>query len=504
MALENNGQQGNSKKGVEEPESQSSTGHGTVSMQTPISIRTSRTKDGKDPQDYRFWNTQPVPRLDDLSLSTENAIDVESPPDGAILPLAVCEKLARAAPGTLVEGFEWCEVDVNEDSELLEVHNLLYDHYVEDDEGSFRLNYSMEFLSWALKPPGWTKNWHIGVRTKAKEGRKGKLVAFVAGVPITLGVRKSAIKAAEINFLTVHQKLRGKRLAPILIKEITRRCYLGGIYQALYTAGTVLPSPVSTCRYYHRSLDWEHLYNTGFSHLPRGSTVLRQTLKYKLERKTSTKGLRKMESKDIPMVLELLNQCAEMYSLRQKWTEQEVTHHFCSDASRTIVSSFVVEEEGRIKDFVSYYLLEVSSLVPYHGNKSVSLTIASQSTVLRATAKGEKIRTAYLYYYATEAALKVDDTPQDETAPTSNAYQAHLQALMHDMLILAKLEGFHVFNALTIMDSPLFLKQQKFEPGDSNLHFYLFNWRTAVMANGMDGEMRADPSNLRGIGVVML
>lgn len=35
----------------------------------------------------------------------------------------------------------------------------------------------------------------------------------------------------EINFLCVHKKLRAKRLAPVLIREITRRVNLTGIFQ---------------------------------------------------------------------------------------------------------------------------------------------------------------------------------------------------------------------------------------------------------------------------------
>ena len=54
---------------------------------------------------------------------------------------------------------------------------------------------------------------------------------------------------AEINFLCVHKKLRSKRVAPVLIREITRRVHLEGIFQAVYTAGVVLPKPVACCRY---------------------------------------------------------------------------------------------------------------------------------------------------------------------------------------------------------------------------------------------------------------
>ena len=52
----------------------------------------------------------------------------------------------------------------------------------------------------------------------------------------------------EINFLCVHKKLRAKRVAPVLIREITRRVNLEGIFQAVYTAGVVLPKPVGSCR----------------------------------------------------------------------------------------------------------------------------------------------------------------------------------------------------------------------------------------------------------------
>lgn len=54
--------------------------------------------------------------------------------------------------------------------------------------------------------------------------------------------------STEINFLCVHKKLRSKRLAPVLIKEVTRQCNLTGVFQAIYTAGVVLPTPVSCAR----------------------------------------------------------------------------------------------------------------------------------------------------------------------------------------------------------------------------------------------------------------
>nr|MBN8157069.1 hypothetical protein [Vibrio vulnificus] len=80
------------------------------------------------------------------------------------------------------------------------------------------------------------------------------LVAFITGVPARIRVRDVVMTMAEINFLCVHKKLRSKRLAPVMIKEMTRRVKLEDVWQAAYTAGVVLPTPIATCQYWHRSL----------------------------------------------------------------------------------------------------------------------------------------------------------------------------------------------------------------------------------------------------------
>lgn len=39
-----------------------------------------------------------------------------------------------------------------------------------------------------------------------------------------------------------------------MIKEITRRVHLHGIFQAVYTAGIYLPRPITTARYHLTSI----------------------------------------------------------------------------------------------------------------------------------------------------------------------------------------------------------------------------------------------------------
>jgi len=116
----------------------------------------------------------------------------------------------------------------------------------------------------------------------------------------------SAQKMVEINFLCVHKKLRSKRVAPVLIREITRRVNETGIFQAVYTAGVVLPKPISTCRYWHRSLNPKKLIEVKFSHLGKNLTMQRTLKLYKLPADVKTEGFRPMLATDVPAAHKLL------------------------------------------------------------------------------------------------------------------------------------------------------------------------------------------------------
>ena len=141
-------------------------------------------------------------------------------------------------------GFVWCDIDITNEIQLQEVYNLLNENYVEDDDNMFRFDYSKDFLRWALTPPGYFIDWHVGVRNK----KSNALLACITGIPAEIKVHDSVMNMCEINFLCVHKKLRSKRLAPVLIKEITRRVNLRDRWQAVYTAGVVLPRPIGKLR----------------------------------------------------------------------------------------------------------------------------------------------------------------------------------------------------------------------------------------------------------------
>ncbi|KAG7665273.1 NMT1 [[Candida] subhashii] len=415
----------------------------------------------KEMKDYKFWKTQPVPRLDEQVVS-------EGPIDSTKTPEDIPDK-----PLPLIKDFEWCTIDIEDDGQLDELYKLLYDHYVEDSDATFRFKYSHEFFKWALKPPGWRKEWHTGVRVK----ETGKLVAFIAATPCTIKLNKSnkVIDSVEINFLCIHKKLRNKRLAPVMIKEITRRVNKQNIWQALYTGGTVLPTPLAQCRYQHRPINWSKLHDVGFSHLPTNQTKAGMIAHYALPNQPKITGLRPMELKDVKPVLELLYKYQARFDIVQQFTEEEFKHWMLGDTDNTsnVIKSYVVEDSnGNITDFFSYYLLPFTVLDNTHH---------------------DELGIAYLFYYATDSF----DTPEK--------YKPRLNTLMTDALITAKEFNVDVFNCLTAQDNTYFLKDNKFGSGDGYLNYYLFNYRTFPMHGGIDPETKVvSEDQTSGIGVVLL
>lgn len=251
-------------------------------------------------QKHAFWDTQPV-----LHLTTDKVGEKK----GEIETKEV--KDVKEMPYALPEGFEWSVIDLTNDKEMEEVFVLLKENYVEDTDSMFRFKYSIPFLRWALMIPEYKKDWILGCRV----AKNKKLVGFITGIPTLVVVDGQKKTMAEINFLCVHKKLRTKRLAPVLIKEITRRVNVNNIWQAVYTAGKYLPTPFSEALYYHRLMNVKKLLDINFCSLPFKQTVKIFEKLNKVPDMPEIPGFRKMGKKDSKKVCELLNNYLKYFLL---------------------------------------------------------------------------------------------------------------------------------------------------------------------------------------------
>ncbi|XP_020792388.1 glycylpeptide N-tetradecanoyltransferase 1b [Boleophthalmus pectinirostris] len=376
-----------------------------------------RTLEQAKKHQYRFWDTQPVPKL-----------------DGAVTshgPIAVEERSVRTEPYSLPQGFSWDTLNLSSAAVLKELCTLLSENFTQDDDNTIRLGFSEEYLKWALQCPQWLPQWHCGVRVHSNK----KLVGFIAAVPADVKVYDKEIKMVQVRLLCVHKKLRLKRMTPVLIRELTRRVNQQGTLQALYTADIVLPTPLSTCKYWHRPLNPRKLMDLNYSGVKQNIGVQTAVKINKLPDVIKTQGLRPMTTDDIAAVHSLLQSNKSMFDLSTSFSVEEVEHWLLP--RENLVYSYVIQgEDGGLTGAFSFYGL--SSKVLNHFLHT-------------------ELREAQLLFCICSSADPVE--------------------LMQDALILAKKKGFDIFRALDVMDNKSFLEKLKFNISSNSLNFYLYNWQ---------------------------
>ena len=225
---------------------------------------------------YPFWETQPV-----LQFNKESDIKF-----GEIWKDHKVEDLPKEPFALPDADLEWKDVDMTQQNEIDKLYEFLKTNYVEDEDHMFRFDYSKDFLKWHLTSPNYCPEWLISIVQLDTKKNKKKMVGFIA--------------------LCVKKEFRNKRLAPLLIKEVSRRIHMRNKWWAVYTSGTMLPKPFAETTYYHRNLNVKKLVDVHFTYLPHNMNLARAKNLYKLPTELPVTGFRPMEEKDVDQVYVLL------------------------------------------------------------------------------------------------------------------------------------------------------------------------------------------------------
>ena len=356
---------------------------------------------------YKFWKTQPIDISKNL-LENKPVIDIDI-------------NTVKKEPIILQEPFKWCDLDISNETELDLVYNFLLTYYCDDINDERKFHYSKETLKWFLMPYNYYKDLLVGVKVN------GKLVATIFGIPMTIKIYDKVIKMIEINFLCIHQSIRNKRLAPILIKEVTRRTNLHGIFQAFYTASSKLPNVLMNCLYYHRPLNVPKLVDIDFMTKPPKISIQGYSKLFKTIEKP-TINIRPIKETDFIIACHMLNDYHKKFNISILFE-----HHFLF--RKNVIESYVVETNGIISDFISFFFIP-------------SKLLSNQ--------KYSEITRGYLYYYF--------NTKTD------------LDKLVENGLYFMKQNGIDVVNCVKQYNNEQFINKLKFMEGTGGLNFYFFNW----------------------------
>jgi len=166
---------------------------------------------------------------------------------------------------------------------------------------------------------------------------------------------------------------------------------------------------------------------------------------HRLPEKPQLDGIREMQKCDIPAVTKLLNDhLMANYKVHIVFDEDEVAHWLMPQ--KGVFYSYVVQggPKGEITDLLTYY--ELNSHVLNH-------------------AQYDKIQIGYVSY----------------TVAADND-EERLKKVFKDLLIMAKKDGFDVFNVTEVCQHKKVLDELMFKMGDGKLHHYIYNWKVPACA----------------------
>ena len=330
----------------------------------------------------------------------------------------------------------------------------------------------------------------------------------------------------------MHKKLRSKRLAPVLIKEVTRQCHLKGVFQAIYTAGVVIPTPISTCRYYHRTLNVPKLVDVKFTYVPRDMTIARMVRQAKvpLTPTLARSGLREMEERDVSAVGELYRRYMERFDMIPLLEEEDVRHQFLSgrgtgeiEASTgrrlgQVVWTYVVEVRSSVHLLLCPLVLNTTTLraprnTRDHGlhlilyatlhHRCPSETFASRGRLSLLLRVRHSLRRERGRSWTLETSTNGSRRGRNHFGRPSEVRRLQRTHVDGQPALLARAQGEVYIICISFLDDSRLATSLtvQFGSGDGLLNFYLYNWRSKGLA-GMNAT--EDKTAGRGVGVVML
>lgn len=294
----------------------------------------------------KFWSTQPVNK--------------------GIYPEFINGKIKELDKNMLdnylPDNLMWFSLDVNDPFILNAIHEFLSNHYVTDVNNMYRLDYSKEFLKYGLTYPNYNKDLHLGLLYLTPGCVT--LVGFIAGTLVNLNINKDCNKkSVVINFLCVHSKLRNKNLAPLLIKEITKRSVLLNSEIALYTVAKKITKPFSLCYYNNIYLNPKKLKECLF--IPDEMNPSITSLINKKSQVNYT--TRSVNINDIDAIYLLLNIFTSKYKVYQPLSIEQIKHMFINN---NVIHARVIIENNTKQIIGIYSIYNISSRLLFDNKHS--------------------------------------------------------------------------------------------------------------------------------------
>jgi glycylpeptide N-tetradecanoyltransferase len=386
---------------------------------------------------YNYWKSKPVLEFDEVSAFSQN---IEN-------DLTNRNSYGRDVPIKLPQQMKWTEININDDISMEIVSQFLKKHYLVDTSGKFKLDYTKEFLKWAIGQDG--------ILLAIVSEKNNALCGIISANFRIMTVFEAKKTFGVVNFLCSHPVYRKKKIAFILIDEIVRRIVARGVHQGCFTTERCIPTPTTTLRFYHRPLNYIKLSLYGFTDLEMDKMPDKKNPE-KIQKKI---GIKKeiplnyflMEYIHIKDVLKIYGLYINKYNIYCNYTQKELEHYLLN---KNLVTSYVIKnKDGEIVDFVSYYKLDYFM----------------DSTT-------EKISAGYLFLYSCDS---LETSTFMTNALKLASYHDMDMFTVTDTMIISDCLFTHELSNGYDSDNDSYSKQYNhgFLKGSGKIHFNFFNWK---------------------------
>jgi hypothetical protein len=302
----------------------------------------------------------------------------------------------------LPKGFEWVEVNPSLADDLQRLSIFLDSNALQDSEEQFKIGWSYIHFERQLQyqmPPmlardekngkhNWKPIW-AAVQTDGSAGPKN-LIAFIAAIPVHVRTWSHVEPFYLVRQLCVHRKMRGHRVARVVVKELSRRIHqltndanakLASTQQpkleypaAIFTLGVPMPFRlVTSFGAYHRTFQYARFVNAG--------------LKPTIDEKDATVAHYKkldnvspFDPNDLPIIFPYVSEFLERFKLGFSYTGVEFAHRYFNRPGYTLSyvhwSNEPIPEQRRPIGFFSISELRYDTLMPEATVKSLRIAYA--------------------------------------------------------------------------------------------------------------------------------
>lgn len=318
------------------------------------------SSDDAEKWESTFWSNEPVVSLNEFVVDQKQ----------------ICELNLQKNPYNAPAPYQFQNLDLSQDETLTKLTNFISVNYIPSCM-HITTFYDKDFVKFIC-----AKGVNLCLVSQ------GYIGGFIHVDIKKFQVYDKEIDAGDVTFLCVHQKLRHKGIAEILIKEAVRQISNEGCQVGTFITNRYVPSPFSILKIYHRPINYIKLTETDYIKKSKGDIDSAIGF-YKVYGELSDKMVELKES-NYEFAYECYKQYVSKYCFYEILTLESFIDKFCSNPK---VKTYLFNDANNNPvDFLSYFTIcthkklniKACHLYMYTSNLVTPVTILKNLSLLAA------------------------------------------------------------------------------------------------------------------------